>query len=257
QADRIKALQDPLSDAVKWADRFLWAAEWVDPAREALKAEPAPGQIERVSLADLEGYGTNNAPRHPDDEAVDRFAAAMKAKLAVKRADGRGGWDDKAQCSQKFLSDLLRGHVDKGDPVDVANFAMMLHQRGEMIAPVPEIETAPITFTYTNWRGETAQRTAVPKRIWFGSTDWHPEPGWLMTAHDLEKAADRDFALADCVFSAPRQSVQDAARQAIECIKADWREFCGYPEDHPTGKMHPVWAFRRLCALAQGAQGDE
>ncbi|WP_065325831.1 hypothetical protein [Tritonibacter mobilis] len=70
QADRIKALQDPLSDAVKWADRFLWAAEWVDPAREALKAEPAPGQIERVSLADLEGYGTNNAPRQSVQEAA-------------------------------------------------------------------------------------------------------------------------------------------------------------------------------------------
>jgi len=71
---------------------------------------------------------------HPDDLAVDRFAAAMKAKLAKKRADGRGGWDDKAECSAEFLSKLLRGHVEKGDPLDVGNFAMMLHQRGEGIA---------------------------------------------------------------------------------------------------------------------------
>lgn len=71
--------------------------------------------------------------QHPDDAGVDRFAAAMKAKLAKKRADGRGGWQDKDDCSQEFLSDLLRGHVEKGDPVDVANFAMMLHQRGEAI----------------------------------------------------------------------------------------------------------------------------
>jgi hypothetical protein len=72
---------------------------------------------------------------HPDDIAVDQFAEAMKAKLAKKRADGRGGWEDRDRCSAEFLSTLLRGHVEKGDPVDVANLAMMLHQRGETIAP--------------------------------------------------------------------------------------------------------------------------
>lgn len=68
---------------------------------------------------------------HPDDAAVDRFAAAMKAKLASARAKGRSGWEDKAQCQQESLALDLRKHVHKGDPVDVANFAMMLHQRGE------------------------------------------------------------------------------------------------------------------------------
>jgi hypothetical protein len=72
---------------------------------------------------------------HPDDLAVDRFAAAMKAKLAQKRAEGRGGWDRKDECSAEFLAELLRRHVEKGDPVDVANLAMMLHQRGETILP--------------------------------------------------------------------------------------------------------------------------
>ena len=70
---------------------------------------------------------------HPDDLAVDRFAAAMKAKLAKKRADGRGGWDRKDECSNWLLSTLLHDHVDKGDPVDVGNLAMMIHQRGETI----------------------------------------------------------------------------------------------------------------------------
>lgn len=76
---------------------------------------------------------------HADDLAVDRFAIAMKAKLAKKRAEGRGGWEDKNQCTGAFLSTLLREHVDKGDPVDVANLAMMLHQRGERV----EARTAP------------------------------------------------------------------------------------------------------------------
>lgn len=70
---------------------------------------------------------------HPDSLAVDRFAFAMKAKLAKKRTEGRGGWEDKEACSAEYLSHLLREHVEKGDPIDVANIAMMLHQREETI----------------------------------------------------------------------------------------------------------------------------
>lgn len=72
---------------------------------------------------------------HPDDAAVDAFAAAMKAKLAEARAKDRGGWQNKADCSQQRLSDMLRAHVEKGDPRDVANFACFLWNRGEGIAP--------------------------------------------------------------------------------------------------------------------------
>lgn len=68
---------------------------------------------------------------HSDDLAVDRFAAAMKAKLAQKRAEGRSGWDDPTQCTGTYLRQLLRGHTSKGDPVDVGNLAMMLWNRGE------------------------------------------------------------------------------------------------------------------------------
>jgi hypothetical protein len=70
---------------------------------------------------------------HPDDIAVDRFAVAMKMKLADKRAQGYGGWDNPEDCSIAWLSELLRKHIDKGDPVDVGNFAMMIHQRGGSI----------------------------------------------------------------------------------------------------------------------------
>jgi len=81
-------------------------------------------------------------PQHPDDAAVDRFATAMKSKLAKKRAEGRGGWEDKEQCGASFLSQLLREHVEKGDPLDVGNLAMMLHQRGEAILAAPQASEA-------------------------------------------------------------------------------------------------------------------
>lgn len=78
---------------------------------------------------------TSQEPQHPDDAAVDALSAAMKAKLAKQRAKGYGGWD--TDCTQQRLSDMLRNHVDKGDPVDVANFCAFLLARGEGIsAPV-------------------------------------------------------------------------------------------------------------------------
>jgi hypothetical protein len=81
--------------------------------------------------------------QHSDDEAVDRFGEAMKAKLAEKRKQGYGGWNDEAVCSIEFLQKRLVDHIEKGDPVDVGNFAMMLHQRRAATKP-PEQEAGPV-----------------------------------------------------------------------------------------------------------------
>ncbi|WP_313074974.1 hypothetical protein [Melaminivora sp.] len=80
------------------------------------------------------------SPQHPDDAAVDRFAAAMKAKLAAARAKGRGGRNDPERCPTTDLQIDLRKHVHKGDPVDVGNFAMKLHQRsaGTTLPPLSQ-----------------------------------------------------------------------------------------------------------------------
>ena len=67
-----------------------------------------------------------------DDASVDVFAAAMKAKLAQARAKGRSGWQT---CTPEELSRMLREHVEKGDPVDVANFCMFLWTFNHGISP--------------------------------------------------------------------------------------------------------------------------
>jgi len=86
------------------------------------------------------GYETREMPefepatrQHIDDQGVDKLSEAMKAKLKQKRSDGRRGWQNKSECTAEDLSNMLRAHVEKGDPVDVANFCMMLHYRGERI----------------------------------------------------------------------------------------------------------------------------
>lgn len=68
---------------------------------------------------------------HPDTVAVNRFAKEMAAKMEQSRAKGRGGWQS---CSPDALSNMLREHVEKGDPRDVANFCMMLWSMGAQIS---------------------------------------------------------------------------------------------------------------------------
>ncbi|MEW6621009.1 MAG: hypothetical protein AB1422_17040 [bacterium] len=52
-----------------------------------------------------------------------------------------------------------------------------------------------VSILYTNYRGETAIRKIIPNKIWFGKTDWHPENQWLLDAFDIDKNAERSFAL--------------------------------------------------------------
>lgn len=60
-----------------------------------------------------------------------------------------------------------------------------------------------VRFSYTNYRGETANRWVAPIRLWFGVSEYHTGEQWFMKAYDFDKAQKRDFALADCVFNTP------------------------------------------------------
>lgn len=67
---------------------------------------------------------------HTDDLAVDRFSAELKDKLRVSREKGRGGWEE---TDPTELSVMLREHVEKGDPRDVANYCVFLWNLGKPI----------------------------------------------------------------------------------------------------------------------------
>lgn len=51
-------------------------------------------------------------------------------------------------------------------------------------------------FTYTNWRGRTSLRHAIPYHIWFGVSSFHPRAEWFLAAFDIDKMEQRDFALS-------------------------------------------------------------
>jgi predicted DNA-binding transcriptional regulator YafY len=60
-------------------------------------------------------------------------------------------------------------------------------------------DPAPIQFTYTNYKGETEERHVKPLRraLWFGATLYHPALQWFLHGWDLDRNAERDFAVKD------------------------------------------------------------
>ncbi len=56
-----------------------------------------------------------------------------------------------------------------------------------------------LIFEYVNWKGERAIRKVKPITIWYGETDFHKGKQWFLKALDLDKNAERDFALKDVI----------------------------------------------------------
>ena len=75
--------------------------------------------------------------------------------------------------------------------------ALMLFFTQEMLMSQTLNTEKSVSILYTNWRGETGERLIVPENLFFGSTEWHKEPQWLLHAYDVEKQAYRDFAIKD------------------------------------------------------------
>jgi len=54
-----------------------------------------------------------------------------------------------------------------------------------------------VKILYTNWQGKTRYRKIIPISIEFKSTNWHHEEQWILNAIDIEKNAERGFAVRD------------------------------------------------------------
>lgn len=56
-----------------------------------------------------------------------------------------------------------------------------------------------LVFDYTNHRGESARRMVSTSflRLYWGSTEYHKEPQWLMETYDWDKREYRSFAVKD------------------------------------------------------------
>lgn len=91
--------------------------------------------------------------------------------------------------------DLVEGRltVTEAEAKEFGKSVVMDTPRG---AAPQKMAEAPLLIAYTNHKGERRLRRIQPLRIYFGATPWHPAPQWLLRGVDLDKHAERDFAMA-------------------------------------------------------------
>ena len=121
----IKTISEVGNDNdVQFAGEFGWASGY-----SYCHATPENYERLQATFTDIE-FERPPTQADIDNEAVDKLARAMKNKLAKKREQGYHGWET---CKHGDLVQLLINHVDKGDPIDVANFCAFLFARGESL----------------------------------------------------------------------------------------------------------------------------
>ena len=85
--------------------------------------------------------------------------------------------------------------------VSLGVYAMNASTQAQETSAIPVIGVTelghPINVRYTNYRGETAVRSIVPIRFFWGSNEYHKEEQWLVEVFDVERHAMRIYALKD------------------------------------------------------------
>ncbi len=79
------------------------------------------------------------------------------------------------------------------------DITLLANNKEEFIKKYVELNIIgkPVKILYTNWEGKTGYRNIIPKSIEYKSTDWHKEKQWILDSYDIDKQADRGFALKD------------------------------------------------------------
>lgn len=166
--------------------------------------ESCTGARGRVEIEDFKGLAEAANFMHDGDPDARYISAITELVDALQPfSDEVEAWgkmvpdSHRALCTEPGSDVALEGSETKFCVGDLRRAKDLLQRHRGYAQPCE-----PITFVYKNHRGETAQRTVVPKAIWFGSTQWHPKKKWFLSALDTEKSAHRDFALADIDFRA-------------------------------------------------------
>lgn len=73
-----------------------------------------------------------------------------------------------------------------------------LHQVG-----ITDQKDAVYKVLYTNYKGATKWRYVKPLQYFYGSTEYHPEKQWFLKVFDIEKEAERTYALNDIQVFVP------------------------------------------------------
>lgn len=248
----ITYLRAALTSPAKVPDAVMQALDRMSTPLHDSRLSGLTAELDAANIKTIRDYvlsGSSPAKlsgdQHPDDAAVDRFAVAMKAKLAKKRAQGRGGWDDERVCSPDDLARMLVDHVRKGDPVDVGNLAMMLFNR-------PDAGAALCRAALSADGGEAANLEGLRDKLFDGRQVTRDAEGWYY--HPALPNTDEDVNLEnllaalriESVFVSMESDDSEAADRYGEAGEAD----CHYWK--PTAPEGEGW---RLLAVYDTEDG--
>lgn len=125
---------------------------------------------------------------HSLDDLVARVSQQVTARLELLSPDRRIAVSDAhvgGENGDQVIVDILEIGAED-EPPATAGYDWTIY-----------LPPARLSFTYTNHAGDTAQRTVINPTIYHGSTDYHPEPQWLLRAYDVDKRGERIFAIAN------------------------------------------------------------
>jgi predicted DNA-binding transcriptional regulator YafY len=54
-----------------------------------------------------------------------------------------------------------------------------------------------VEIDYTNHAQERGLRRIIPRQMTFKNTEWHPVAQWILDGYDVDKDAERSFAMKD------------------------------------------------------------
>lgn len=185
------------------------ARELAEVAVAALAASPIAGEIDIMREAYSKGWRTA--------EAITPPAPVQTASVEVLPCDVAVAPSTIIRKGCKVSTLMLAINQRKDREVGgVSDTAL-----ASLTAPTQGGGERPILAEYTNWRGERSIRTFIPRRVFWGSNEWHPEPQVLIEAYDCEKEALRTFAASG--FATPSSPVSSPSpaggvREALDAL---------------------------------------
>jgi len=112
---------------------------------------------------------------------ADKLEGVVTDEEEAARLAADGFWNNGGST---LLHDFLKMHEDEDE-------SFVLEE-----IEIPDAEPT-MQFTYKNHRGDIALRTVTSVTVFHGTTEYYPEPQWLMRAMDQDRGEERVFAMAN------------------------------------------------------------
>lgn len=100
--------------------------------------------------------------------------------------------------SEQEMFAIMTNNANKNCAHDFKTTGHILYE-SELHKPKTKPEGIPIKVKYKNWQGNISIRNIIPQNIYYGNTQFHKEDQWLMNVWDVEKDAQRTYAMLDII----------------------------------------------------------